>query len=58
MNKTNNFTKKRCHKSRHLHRNSLAGKAIAAGGFGCIFKPSLRCKTRKISKKQNLNDII
>ena len=23
------------------------GKAIASGGFGCIFKPAIKCKTRK-----------
>lgn len=23
------------------------GKAFASGGFGCIFKPSIKCKTRK-----------
>ena len=25
----------------------IGGKAIAAGGFGCIFKPALLCKTKK-----------
>jgi serine/threonine protein kinase len=23
------------------------GKAIASGGFGCVFKPAIKCKTRK-----------
>ena len=23
------------------------GKVIASGGFGCIFRPALKCKTRK-----------
>ena len=35
-------------KTRKLHQvNSYAGKAIGAGGFGCIFKPHLKCKNNK-----------
>ena len=25
-------------------RSKLGGEAIAAGGFGCVFKPALKCK--------------
>jgi len=25
-------------------RSRKGGKAIAAGGFGCVFKPALKCK--------------
>ena len=25
-------------------RNRLGGVAVASGGFGCIFKPALKCK--------------
>jgi serine/threonine protein kinase len=28
----------------NLNRKSVAGKPIAEGGFGCVFKPELRCK--------------
>ena len=26
-----------------LQRGKLGGKAIASGGFGCVFKPALKC---------------
>ena len=28
-------------------RSKKAGKALASGGFGCIFKPALKCKSKK-----------
>ena len=28
-------------------RNRLGGVAVASGGFGCIFKPALKCKNEK-----------
>ena len=28
----------------------LAGEAIAAGGFGCVFKPAIRCKNSTTRK--------
>lgn len=28
-------------------RKIKGGKAIASGGFGCVFNPSIKCKTRK-----------
>lgn len=30
--------------SEHNHLVSHGGEAIASGGFGCVFKPALRCK--------------
>ena len=33
-------------------QNKIGGKVIASGGFGCIFQPALKCKTRK----NNTND--
>lgn len=39
-NKNKNKTKKR-------GRNKVAGEALASGGFGCIFKPALKCKNKK-----------
>jgi len=43
MTNTNTNTKK--NSSRRIKLRG--GKAIASGGFGCIFKPALKCKTRK-----------
>ena len=34
------------------NKPSVGGKAIASGGFGCVFKPALRCK-RKSGKHGN-----
>src|SRR6056300_712539 len=34
---------KRTHKV-HKGRGRKGGEALASGGFGCIFKPALRCK--------------
>jgi hypothetical protein len=28
-------------------RKIKGGKAIASGGFGCVFNPAIKCKTRK-----------
>ena len=37
-----------CKKTRKtIKNNSYAGKAIGAGGYGCIFKPHIECKTNK-----------
>jgi len=38
--------------SRNINRKSLAGKPIAEGGFGCVFKPALKCKN--LSPDKNL----
>ena len=32
-------------------KNILAGKPIASGGFGCVFKPPLNCKKNKTNNK-------
>lgn len=40
----------RSKKTRKKPNHSYAGKAIGAGGFGCIFKPHLKCKTVKYKK--------
>ena len=56
MNNLNNtpYTKKsysRRNSSKHItkhstkkRRSKLGGEALASGGFGCIFKPALKCK--------------
>lgn len=30
-----------------MPRNQKAGEAIAAGGYGCVFKPPIRCKNKE-----------
>ena len=32
-------------------RKRKAGKAIGSGGFGCIFRPALRCASSRSSKR-------
>ena len=37
-------------KSKHIlsrSRNRNGGKVIASGGFGCVFRPAIKCKTHK-----------
>ena len=35
------------------------GKVIAAGGFGCIFKPSLKCKgSEQKQKSDNISKLM
>ena len=48
LHKTRKVSKVHKFKTRKLHkRNSYAGKAIGAGGFGCIFKPHINCRSKK-----------
>ena len=47
-----------------MNNKQFAGKPIAAGGFGCVFEPSLKCKNNTqnvsngISKLMIKNDMI
>ena len=34
-------------------KKKKAGKAIGAGGFGCVFRPALKCKN-KTQRKSNM----
>ena len=34
-------------------RKKKAGKAIGSGGFGCIFRPALKCASSQKSSKQS-----
>ena len=43
-NKTRKKTKQRIRKK--TKRTAVGGEAIAAGGFGCVFKPALKCKDK------------
>lgn len=50
---SNRRTHKRSSKRSHKKRNDGddAGKAIAAGGFGCVFKPAIACANPVIAKQ-------
>jgi serine/threonine protein kinase len=51
--RSNRRTHRRSSKRSHIKRNDGddAGKAIAAGGFGCVFKPAIACANPDITKK-------
>ena len=34
------------------------GKIIGTGGYGCIFKPQLKCKGKKTRKNTNLSKLM
>jgi len=34
----------------YTNKSSKGGKVIESGGFGCIFKPSLKCKGKPRSE--------
>jgi len=39
--------------------NKTGGKVIASGGFGCIFQPALKCKTKKnVSTKNRISKLM
>uniref|UniRef100_A0A6C0E2D1 Protein kinase domain-containing protein n=1 Tax=viral metagenome TaxID=1070528 RepID=A0A6C0E2D1_9ZZZZ len=40
--------------SRNKTRKTKGGKVIGSGGFGCIFRPALKCKTQKRKKNQTI----
>ena len=35
-----------------INKYSLGGSAIASGGFGCVFNPSLKCENKKKDKNK------
>ena len=43
-NKTNKPTKTKTRKHRHFRRsNKMGGEAVAAGSYGCVFRPPIKC---------------
>jgi hypothetical protein len=36
-----------------IEKNIRGGKVIASGGFGCIFKPALKCENSNINEKRD-----
>ena len=58
MNKKNKKTKYKGKHNRKItrkNRNLDAGKAIDAGGFGCVFRPQIKCKNSR--KKEKVDGI-
>ena len=45
INKTNKTNK--INRTKKRGRSRTGGEALASGGFGCIFKPALKCKNKK-----------
>ena len=41
------MTYKKSKTKKNAKRSKLGGEALTSGGFGCIFKPALKCKTVK-----------
>jgi len=41
------MTYKKSKTKKNTKRNKLGGEALTSGGFGCIFKPALKCKNSK-----------
>jgi serine/threonine protein kinase len=53
LKKTRKYKLKKLKNKKTRRKNKMGGEAIAAGGYGCVFKPVLRCETRQISSKQS-----
>lgn len=41
-----------------INDEETAGKAIAAGGFGCVFDPALKCKSNNKNKKNTVSKLL
>ena len=39
-------------KNKRTNKLKNGGKVISSGGFGCVFYPSLKCKTKKRSSNE------
>ena len=35
-----------------IAQNNIGGSALASGGFGCVFSPSLKCEDKKKEKNK------
>lgn len=51
-------SKTRKHSSNKTRKIPLAGQAIAAGGFGCVFRPPIKCNTQSDRVKQTKKEYI
>jgi len=54
--KNKNRNKSRTRKK--SRKNSKGGQVVASGGFGCVFRPSLKCKNDNQNQNQNKSDYI
>jgi hypothetical protein len=48
---------KRIKKNLNKNKSKHGGKLINSGGFGCIFKPALKCKGKKTRKKNYVSKL-
>lgn len=51
-------SKTRKHNTNKTRKIPLAGEAIAAGGFGCVFRPAINCDTQADRAKQKQHNYI
>lgn len=57
-NNSRNIRTRRTRRTRRKSRkNGKGGKVIASGGFGCVFRPSLKCKNNDKQNKHQSNYI-
>ena len=54
----NRSSSKSKRKSRKITPPPIAGEAIAAGGFGCVFRPPIKCEKPSDQAKQNSKNYI
>jgi hypothetical protein len=45
-------------KTKKKYKNNIGGKVLASGGFGCVFFPSLKCKTTNKSEKNLISKLM
>lgn len=45
-------------KTRTKTRKIKGGKVLSSGGFGCVFKPALKCKTQKLRRKNGVSKLM
>jgi len=39
-------------------KTKRGGKVLSSGGFGCVFKPALKCKTQKLRRKNGVSKLM
>ena len=56
--KTRSYRKSKNKTRKNYSVKDIAGRPIAAGGFGCVFKPPIKCNTSSLRSKQNTRNYI
>ena len=41
-----------------INKTKRGGKVLSSGGFGCVFKPALKCKTQKLRRKNGVSKLM